>query len=118
MLVILLLAVCTPLAKAGPGQPYQLRAEYLDNPIGMDVARPRFSWALHHSDRGERQSAYRITVYTPEISQRRQPGKTLWDSGKVALEKSTNIEYGGPELMSATRYFWKVSGLCSADALY
>ena len=111
LLILLSLAYCAVLVNSGPGQPYQLRLEYLNNPIGMDVPRPRFSWALHHSDRSEAQTAYRITVYNPDNKQRRQPGKILWDSGRVAADKSTNVEYGGPGLMSATPYFWIVSNL-------
>jgi alpha-L-rhamnosidase len=108
ILILLSLAYCILIAIAVPGQPDQLRLEYLLNPIGMDVSRPRFSWALQHSDRSEGQTAYRITVYNPDSKQKRLPGTILWDSGKVTAGKSTNIEYEGPGLMSATRYFWNV----------
>jgi hypothetical protein len=31
----------------------RLRVEYLESPLGIDVAVPRFSWALLHSSRAE-----------------------------------------------------------------
>ena len=47
----------------GGGPPTGLRCEYLENPLGIDVRQPRFSWVLEHSHRGgELQSAYQILV--------------------------------------------------------
>ncbi|GAG89429.1 unnamed protein product, partial [marine sediment metagenome] len=42
--------------------PVQLKCEYAVNPLGVDVAQPRFSWILESSERGQIQSAYRILV--------------------------------------------------------
>jgi alpha-L-rhamnosidase len=44
----------------GPFPPDNLRCEYLENPVGIDVKKPRFSWMLNHSDRGQTQSAYQV----------------------------------------------------------
>ena len=60
--------------------PSNLRTEYLENPVGIDVVRPRFSWILEHTERGQKQTAYQVLVsLTPEI-------KTgdVWDSGRVS----------------------------------
>ncbi len=92
---------------AVPPPPFNLRCEYLVNPVGLDVRRPRFSWTLRHPERGRLQSAYRIIV----SSSLEMVGKFIgdvWDSGKVASDQSTNVEYGGGELESRRRYYWRV----------
>ncbi len=32
----------------------------------------------------------------------------VWDSGRVASDKSFGVVYGGPELAASTRYYWRV----------
>ena len=88
---------------------YDLRCEYLTNPLGIDVVTPRFSWKLHDAThtRGQGQTAYHILVATT-------PGKLksgeadVWDSGIISTEQSQLVSYGGPPLRSGTDYFWKV----------
>ena len=43
-------------------QPVNLRCEYLVNPLGIDVVRPRLSWVVESPENGQLQSAYRIQV--------------------------------------------------------
>ena len=43
-----------------------LRCEYKTNPIGIDIAEPRFSWELVSSQRGTLQTAYQIRVALSE----------------------------------------------------
>jgi alpha-L-rhamnosidase len=84
-----------------------LRTEYRDNPLGIDVRKPRLSWQIQSDRRGILQSAYQIQVARTErdlIEGRR----LLWDSGKVNSEASTQIAYTGPALQSAQRYLWRV----------
>ncbi len=78
----------------------QLRTENLVNPVGLDVATPRFSWQLAGSQRGIAQTAYEIKV---------SAGKNaVWNSGKVAGDQSVQVPYAGKPLQSATRYQWQV----------
>ena len=50
-----------------------LRCEYLDNPLGIDAAKPRLSWVIEERGqrsevRGQKQSAYQVLVAsTPEL---------------------------------------------------
>ena len=45
-----------------------LRCEYRKDPLGIDIPRPRLSWAPASDRRGQRQTAYRILVAsTPEM---------------------------------------------------
>jgi alpha-L-rhamnosidase len=88
----------------GPQAPSGLRTEYLENPMGIDVRLPRFSWILEHSEHGQAQSAYEILVSAePDVS-----SGDIWASGRVGSAKSGQIVYGGRALESGKTYFWKV----------
>ena len=88
----------------GPLPPHDLRCEYLKNPMGIDVEKPRFSWILSHSDRGQKQSAFQIMVSTDPSLERAD----MWDSEKINSEQSLHISYEGEPLESNRTYFWKV----------
>jgi len=90
--------------------PRQLRVEYRESPLGIDVTAPRFGWLVTSADaktRGLRQSAYRILVASSAGSLRAGSGD-LWDSGKVASSDSAQIVYAGKPLTSRAAAFWKV----------
>jgi alpha-L-rhamnosidase len=74
-----------------------LRTEYLKNPIGIDICKPRLFWNCDH---GISQKAYRIVAENEEL-------KILWDSSKIESNQMTHIAYGG-ELSSGNQIFWKV----------
>jgi len=84
-----------------------LRCEYLENPLGIDVAKPRLSWVLEDDKRGQKQTAYQILVASsPEILAKDQGD--LWDSGKVVGDQSIQVEYAGKPLESQKACHWKV----------
>ena len=80
-----------------------LQVEYQSAPLGLDEAHPRFSWQMESgiAARGEKQSAYRITV---ENSQK----KMVWDSQQIASDVSLAIPYLGTALQATEKYTWKV----------
>lgn len=84
-----------------------LKTEYQSDPLGLDVAKPRFSWQLNSRARGAAQSAYEIRVATDRDGLRRT-GSLVWDSGKIDSRQSIFLSYGGPALQGRTRYFWQV----------
>ncbi|HZX11670.1 MAG TPA: family 78 glycoside hydrolase catalytic domain, partial [Acidobacteriota bacterium] len=84
--------------------PHNLRCEYLKNPMGLDVQKPRFSWMLRHSERGQKQSAYQIMVSTDPSFKKAD----MWDTGKVDSEQSIHRVYKGILLESNRTYYWKV----------
>jgi alpha-L-rhamnosidase len=85
--------------------PAELRCEYLENPLGIDVLTPRLSWTLEV--RGQKQTAYQVLVASSE--KLLKEGKAdLWDSGKVESEKSVHVEYKGKPLASRMQCFWRV----------
>ncbi|PYV22884.1 MAG: hypothetical protein DMG24_15510, partial [Acidobacteria bacterium] len=109
--ILLLAAAAGPIpkgcAKDGPAPPVNLRSEYLSNPLGMDVAQPRFSWVLEHSERGQSQSAYQVLVAARRQSLDDDKGDQ-WDSGKVEASESAQVAYAGKPLESGRTYYWKV----------
>ncbi len=84
-----------------------LKTEYSENPLGMDVTDPRFSWELKNSARGSRQTAYQVLVSDKAENLARNVGN-IWNSGRVRSAQSTWIDYKGKALESRKRYYWKV----------
>jgi alpha-L-rhamnosidase len=95
------------LASSAFAKPVHLRCEYLENPLGIDSARPHLAWQSDNAERNWRQSAYELLVASN--GEDLQAGKAdIWDSGKVDSEDSVGIAYGGPPTESRRRYYWKV----------
>ncbi|MCK0148096.1 glycoside hydrolase family 78 protein [Arenibacter sp. F26102] len=86
---------------------HEKRVEYLENPQGIDVEKPRFSWVLTGEGRNRVQSAYQILVSTSKKNLGENNGDK-WDSGKVVSNNTNQIEYNGEDLQSGTTYYWKV----------
>lgn len=84
-----------------------LTCEYLVNPIGIDIKRPRLSWNLLSDERRQTQTAYHILVSNSLENLQRDQGD-LWDSGRVESDRSIHICYHGLDLESGVRYWWKV----------
>jgi len=84
-----------------------LRVEYLSNPVGIDVARPRLSWRITSDTRNTQQAAYQLQVGLSAPNVGRGSG-LLWDSGRIASDVSVFVDYVGPALASHTRYYWRV----------
>ena len=95
------------LASAASAAPVHLRCEYLENPLGVDMASPHLSWQSDNTERNWRQAAYEILVSSNHEGLR--AGKAdVWDSGKINSAESVGIAYAGPTLESRKRYYWKV----------
>lgn len=87
--------------------PIALCCEYLQQPLGIDIPRPRLSWQLRAAARGVGQAAYQVLV----ASSREQLANGIgdrWDSGIVASDDSVHIEYQGSPLGSRARCWWAV----------
>ena len=104
-------------------EPVDLRCAYLTDPLGIDEARPRLSWALRGGGRGERQSAYRVIVAST-VEQVLAGSGDLWDTGEVPDQTGDHsstamlsVEYGGPALESGQRAWWTVQAWNANGAL-
>ena len=87
--------------------PFNLKCEYLINPICIDIQKPRFSWHLTHNLRNQTQSAYHIIVSSNRNLCTDKIGD-IWDTGKVESEININVPYEGIPLSSDRLYFWRV----------
>lgn len=88
-------------------KPFNLRCEYLTNPICIDVKKPRFSWLLEHERRNQKQMAYQIIVSSNLEFAKKNEGD-IWNSGKIVSNQNSNVIYEGKPLESDTTYYWRV----------
>lgn len=84
-----------------------LRCENLDNPLAIDNTTPHFSWILQSKKQNAKQIAYQILVASEEKNLTEEKAD-LWNSGKVELDKSNGVRYGGSALKSRSFCYWKV----------
>ena len=81
-----------------------LRCEYRNNPLGIDVLKPRLSWKIEAEERNTLQSAYEI-----QVSKEDKAFETLvWATGKIHSEKSIHLDYEGATLEAKTKYYYRV----------
>ncbi len=110
-IVLLVLSLATVVVSGAAEEPVfsvqQLRCEYLSDPLGIDVPKPRLSWMLNPAENVRGQSAYHVLVASTPAILKKDRGD-LWDSSRVASEQSTWIDYGGKPLSSGQRVYWKV----------
>jgi len=88
-------------------QPVFLRCEYLVDPLGIDVVKPRLSWVLESEEKSQKQTAYHIIVASSEDLLAENKGD-LWDTNQVDSEQCNQINYEGKELKSEMFCYWKV----------
>jgi alpha-L-rhamnosidase len=92
---------------------HDIRVEYLKDPLGVDILKPRFFWKLESDIHPNMQSAYQVVVHEANLS--KSGYRLVWDSGKVQSEQSTHVEYDGEPLRSHTAYLcqlkvWDTAG--------
>ncbi|HTL07696.1 MAG TPA: glycoside hydrolase family 78 protein [Chitinophagaceae bacterium] len=100
---VLLLLLLTHSLTAQKLQVADLSCEHKINPVGVDVAAPRFSWKLVSNSRNTIQAAYSIRVGTDKNFK-----KVVWQTGKINSAASVLQPYAGDSLQSALRYYWQV----------
>ena len=84
-----------------------LRLEMKENPLGINVMQPRFSWQVVSDKPDLAQVSYQIQVAaSPE--QLESGEGLLWDSGVVRSDQSVLVPYAGKALESGKPYFWRV----------
>lgn len=91
--------------------PVNLTCEYIENPTGLDISTPRFSWILNATNENayaQKQTAYRILV-SSSGQHLKKNNADMWDSGWISSDETHLIEYKGKKLQSDRRYFWKVA---------
>jgi alpha-L-rhamnosidase len=107
--VVLIATLCSGYSRRGDSLMtiQNLRCEYLSNPIGIDVARPRLSWELSSGGRNSAQTAYEIMVASDSLSLSRGQAD-LWETGRIESNQTSQITYGGSALHPGSACYWKV----------
>ncbi len=111
MAAVLFFSVITPMsmmADEGLVSVGDLNVNSLVEPLGVDGAKPVFSWILDSSERDKAQSAYQIVVST-DLEKAEAGIGDVWDSGKQSGENNYDVAYKGPALASKTKYYWAVN---------
>lgn len=80
-----------------------LCVENQHNPIGLEIASPRFGWRFEEAPANFVQEGYQIQISTDPAL-----GSFVWDSGDTSTGDSQWVVYRGPRLEEKTRYFWRV----------
>src|SRR5580692_1619891 len=101
----------------GAAGPVELRVDNLKTPLGIDDARPSFSWQLEDEARGAKQTAYEVLVAS-NAELLGQAKADVWDSGRMEGGESLNVRYAGAALRASTRYFWQVKVWDAAGKAY
>ncbi len=74
------------------------RVQHADRPIAIEDRHPVFSWKMDSDVRGQKQTAYQISVI------REVDGSELWNTGRVTSDKSVDIVYQGVALQAEKGY--------------
>ncbi|MDR1814412.1 MAG: alpha-L-rhamnosidase N-terminal domain-containing protein, partial [Tannerella sp.] len=98
-----ILACCTNSADA----PYDLRVEYLCEPLSVDTPHPRLSWKNVASSRDFHQTDYQVIVAS-KADLLREGKADLWDSGEVMSDEQIDVRYAGKSLLGQRLVYWKV----------
>ena len=85
----------------------RLQTESRNNPLGIDVEHPDFSWQIQTKQRNFLQAAYHIMVADDSLLLEKGSAN-IWDSRKQASAASNKVLYSGKKLAPAKEYFWKV----------
>ncbi|VAX28017.1 alpha-L-rhamnosidase, partial [hydrothermal vent metagenome] len=104
LIILLILNSCSANDKI---EVVNLRCEYLENPLGIDIVAPRLDWQLKTEKNNVTQKAYQILVSSDATKLENNIGD-LWDTKKVISDQSIQIVYEGIKLKSRQKVFWKV----------
>ena len=88
--------------------PTDLTVELIREPatdVKIFDLKPEFGWTVPQGSKY--QGAYQILVASNKASINNNNGN-VWDSGRVASTKSTDVEYNGTALEIGKTYYWKV----------
>jgi alpha-L-rhamnosidase len=100
-------ALPAPSSSVSPARLTALTCEHFTNPVGIGIARPRFSWKIVSDRTGEIETAYEVRAASSAAGLTGgQPD--LWDSGKVVSDQSVLVLWGGKPLDSRATVHWQV----------
>ena len=105
--LLILVGACIGCNNIGGTKFISTTIEMRENPEGLAIANPRFSWKFTSNKKDVIQVAYRVEVSESRNDLKR--GKNLlWDSGYTKSDKSIFVEYTGTPLQPGKTYYWRV----------
>ena len=107
-LVILGFTGCTTNTDKGDLKLFDLQTEMRENPEGISVEKPRFSWKLASDQQYVIQTAYKIEVATSE-KDLKTGTNLVWNSEMTESDRSLLVEYAGKSLEQGEKYYWQVT---------
>jgi hypothetical protein len=107
LVLILFFIIISAKLLASPYYVYDLTCEQEENPVGIDVLIPHFSWKIKSAERGAIQSAYQIIVAN-SLNELNNEDGSVWNSGKVISSQSILIPFAGNKLLPFKSYYWKM----------
>ena len=107
-IVILCVVGCTTNTSTGDFSVSSLQTEMRENPEGVGVANPAFSWQLKSNTQDVMQAAYQIEVAVNE-KELKAGTSLLWSTGKVESDQSQFVRYAGKPLESGKCYYWRLT---------
>lgn len=107
--VLTLLLAVMPLLLSAKVSLTAITVEGRDGTVeGLDVALPRFGWAITSDEQDVVQTAYRVVVASTESGAQKGNGD-CWDSGIVKSDQSQWVEYDGKTLLPDRTYYVRVT---------
>lgn len=80
--------------------------EHLENPLGVDVQHPRFSWMPDSTCEARRQMSWHLVVALDSISALQMHGNLVSD--RRVQDDCVLTRYEGAPLKPRTKYYWRV----------
>src|SRR6476659_6965150 len=94
-----------------------LRCENLEDPLGIDVQKPRLSWQILSQQRSVLQTSYQVLVASSLEKLNNNQGD-IWNSANVNSSQSILVDYRGKALVSRMACYWKVKVITNKGASY
>lgn len=88
--------------------PYDLKVEFLENPLAVDSLNPQLSWKLgaERLNYNLSQSAYQVLAASDSSLLFQKPD--LYDSGKINSDYTVGVRYEGKTPEPGKRVYWTV----------
>lgn len=108
LLLILWVTACKTDSGTSAVQFVDVQTEMRENPEGIGVSKPRFSWKIASDKPDVMQVAYQIEVAASE-EDLAAGLNLLWSTGRIESDQSLFVEYAGKPLESGKKYYWRVT---------
>lgn len=94
-----------------------MQCEYLTSPLGIDAAKPRFSWKFESDEQDFIQKAFQLRIASSkQLLKKNKPD--IWSSGKITESASRCVYTGDKNFESHTTFYWDVTAWDTKENSY